>query len=304
MDPDQPTPTSDEAPVADVETTDVSTEVTDQPETTEPDAPETTDEESADGTSDEEAPEESEDSFTDVDLESLPEEVQNRYRQMQADYTRKTQELAEQRAELETQTAFVADLVAGEPTEEQVELQEAVFKALAERLGYDVEGDEDEGEDAEGADGTDGDEAPEFRDPRVDELLAEREAERQRQAQQEQEALIDATEEKIEDGLKELAKADGFDLSDEELDLLFDKVLALPPLEGEEGPEPDVKGAYEHLKKVLAVNQQRWIDSKRNAATAPEGGSPAGEPVDLMDPLQRQQQLARSAAAAMAQQNT
>lgn len=302
--PDQPiTPDEAVTEAPDVETTEVAA-TPDQPEASSDspstDAPETSDAES--GTS-EEGEEASEESFTDVDLDGLPEEVQNRYQQMQADYTRKTQALAEQRAEMETQTAFVADLVAGEPTEDQVELQEAVFQALAERLGYDIEGLEAD-EDAEGDDAETGDEAPEFRDPRVDELLAEREAAKQAEAEQQREQQLDTIEQEIEDGLKALAKEDGIaELSDDELDLLFDKVLSLPPVEVDGQPKPDLKGAFAALKKVLGVNQQRWIDSKRNAAQAPSGEQ-AEKPVDLMDQQQRVAHMARSIQAATAQQNT
>jgi hypothetical protein len=152
-----PTPETTEAPTAD------------QPDVTTPDAPEAPEA----GTSDTEvpetpdAPESDTESFTDVNTDDLPEDVATRYQQMQADYTRKTQALAERNTELDAVQSFAVDLLADEPND----TQEAVFRTLAERLGYELEGGD---EPAEGDEP--GTETPEFHDPRLDPILAEREA--------------------------------------------------------------------------------------------------------------------------------
>lgn len=290
MDPDQP--------VQDEQDTAVSEDVVEEaPESGSPDQPADTDAATDDAPEDSEEPgtsdaDEEADAFTDVDLDSLSDEERGRYEQMQADYTRKTQALAEQRAELESVQSFVTDLVADEPSEAQAAMQEQVFRALAERLGYQLEGDEETDDAAEG------DDEPEFRDPRVDALLAEREAEAEAKRQEEYEAQIDAVETEIEDGLKALAKKDGVDLTDDELSLLFDATLALPPVDGD---KPDVAGAYKRLTTVLNVNKQRWIDSKK-ADPAP-GGTAGDEKPDLSTEEGRIAALARTVQAAQGRQD-
>lgn len=233
------------------------------------------------------------DTFTDVDLDSLSEAERGRHEQMQADYTRKTQALAEQRAELESVQSFVTDLVADKPSEEQAAMQEQVFRSLAERLGYQLEDGDGDDEDEPEAD-----EAPEFRDPRVDAILAEREAEQQAKADAEHEKQLDKAETDIEDALKGLAAKDGVELSSDELDLLFDATLALPPVDGD---KPDTAGAYKRLTTVLNVNKQRWIDSKKaDPAPAPGAG---GDKPDLSTPEGRQANLARIVQASQGRQD-
>jgi len=275
----------------DVDTVEEAPETPDQPETTDVETDDAPDAEEA-GTS--EGSEDEVDAFTDVDLESLSEEERGRYEQMQADYTRKTQALAEQRTELESVQSFVTDLVADEPSEEQAAMQEQVFRALAERLGYELEGDDE----ATGDDAEEGDDEPEFRDPRVDALLAEREAEAEAKRAEQYEARLDEVETEIEDGLKGLAKKDGVDLTDDELGLLFDATLALPPVDGD---KPDIAGAYKRLTTVLNVNKKRWIDSKK-ADPAP-GGDAGAEKPDLSTPEGRQANLARIVQAAQGRQD-
>lgn len=278
-------------PADDAPTDDVTPDDSEESGTTDADeAPEGSDaDESADGATD---------TFTDVDLDSLSDEERGRYEQMQADYTRKTQALAEQRAELESVQSFVSDLVADTPSEEQKAMQEQVFKALAERLGYQLEGDEDEGTDGDAEEGENESDEPEFRDPRVDALLAEREEKAEAERAAAFEKQLDVAEENIENGLKALAEKDGVELTDKELDLLFDKVLALPPVDGN---EPDVQGAYKALQEVLNVNKQRWIDSKK-ADPAPDGTA-GGDKPDLSTPEGRQANLARIVQASQGRQD-
>jgi len=136
--------------------------------------------------------------FSDVDLQDKPDEItpewlQERYQQMQRDYTSKTQSLAEQRREAESAQSWVQAL--SDP-----DTQEDAFKALAEQLGYELDDAPDEGDDEDDL------EDDEFRDPRVDELLAKQEQEQQAQ---QLEALAGHVE--------QLAKDSDLDLTDGQL---------------------------------------------------------------------------------------
>jgi hypothetical protein len=276
-----------------VPTDDVAAPVADQPDVPTPDAPETpaAKEPTTDASPAPDEPEGDEESFTDVDTEGLPEDVQTRYAQMQADYTRKTQALAERHAELDQAVSFVSDLVSDEAND----TQEAVFRVLAKRLGYAVEGEDEEGEpDTEPLEDED---VPEFRDPRLDPILEEREAEKARQAAEAYEAELDQHEATINDGIKAAAKVDGLELTEDEHDFIFDKVLALPPVVGADGQKgPDIAGAYAAYRKVTQADRNRWVKSKTTGGVP--GNNAADEPVDLHDEEQRHQFMASRIEAA------
>lgn len=270
-------------PEAEVPTTDVEAPTADQPDvSTTPEAPEAV----APGTSEPETPEadapEGEESFTDDS--DVPEELRERHSQMQADYTRKTQALAERHAELDQAVTFVSDLVSDEPNA----TQEAVFRTLAERLGYEFDEDDTPAETE-----TETDEAtPEFRDPRLDPIIAEREAEKAAKADAEHREYLAQQETAITDGISALAKTDGIELTDEEMDIIFDGVLALPAHEG----GPALQQAYDRYKAATKAHTDRWVKSKKTAQ-AP-GGSGAEEPVDFSNEEARLAYTARAVEAA------
>lgn len=283
-----PAPIEPEAPTAD------QPEAPEAPVTDAPEAPEAGTSTETPAAPETETPESDEESFTDVKVDDLPEDVQSRYGQMQADYTRKTQALAERHQELDTAVSFVSDLV----SDEQNATQEAVFRTLAERLGYDLDDDGDlEGEpDTEPLD----DETPEqaeFRDSRLDPILAEREAKAETERQAAYEQQLDETETHIENGIKALAKADGIDLTEEELGVVFDSVLALPP----QGDGPNVKAAYDRYKAATKAHTDRWVQSKKT--TQAPTGQAGEEPVDFSNEEARLALTARHAEAAMRAQS-
>ena len=239
--------------------------VQDQPDPGNTDAP------PSDGTSASEG-EKTPDYFEDhFDPESLEAPLRKRYQEMQSAWTRKTQELAEQRKQAESAMALISDLQSEDP-----ETKKHAVRWIAENFGEDavlqalgIEVDDD------GTDEDEQDKQPEFRDPRVDEILAEK------QAREQQEAL-DALEEQIDTRISELAKQAGYELDEDEVDLIWDKVLALPP--GEDG-SPKVDEAF---SKVTGLRQKFAPKEKPKAPSPPPNGT-SGTPasVPLNDPKAR-----------------
>lgn len=277
-------------PVADVptpETTDAP--VTDQADVTTPDAPEAT----PAGTGEPEVPEtpdapSDDESFTDVNADDLPDEVRTRYKQMQADYTQKTQALAERNTELDAIQSFAGDLLADEPND----TQEAVFRTLAERLGYELP---DEPETP--AEGTTPEAEPEQVPEWAKPILAEREAASTAAAEAAREQELDQAEQAIDSGILDLAKADGYELSEEEQALIFSDVLALPPVNN----GPDVKGAYDRYKAAAQAYFDRVVKSKQSPQ-APSGAA-GSEPVDWKNEEARLAETARVVESVMREQS-
>lgn len=190
--------------------------------------------------------------------DSQPESQTNweeRYSNLQPEYTRATQEAAQYR--------------------QIIELARQGDAEALEWLGLQLEEDEDvDDEDTE----------PEYRDPRVDELL---QLEQQRQAETE----LDQLESYVEGEIDALAKSAGVeDLSDTEMDLIF---AALTP--GEDG-NPDVAGAFKKVTGLRDAHIKSYVANKRRAPLAPSGSSPSHQP-DLDDPEQRRQWLLEQVSA-------
>lgn len=216
------------------------------------------------------------------DASQLPKELQSRYREMSGDYTRKTQELAEQRQQWESeQQQYQQDLALVNSLRNDPEYQLQVLRELAQAHGYEI--DEQELEQQE--------EEQQFLDPRVDELLAER------QAEQEQ-AWADQVEEQIYSSLDDVAAKDGVTLDDKEREVLL-RYVTMSPLaqDGRGNPIPDVQGAYEVLKANGEAAIKRYVDSK-NAPSLPPLGKAGSPDIDLKDPDQRR---ARGVAVLQAQ---
>lgn len=138
-----------------------------------------------------------EESFSRLDPNSLPDEMLPYYRSMQADYTRKTQELAEQRAQyaaleqyggVETATQALQWVESLQNPDNALALHRDLTQALVER-GYDVgtaqqiAGQQVQQAQAEEMDGF---EDTSVQDPRVDELQAKLDQFEQWAAQREQ----------------------------------------------------------------------------------------------------------------------
>lgn len=213
------------------------------------------------------------------DPTSLPDELQPAYKQMQGAFTKKTQEIAEQRKAAESAQAFFTALNDPEQRSDAIRWlaenygEEAVYEAL----GLDVS------EDEEPEDNTD----DRFRDPRVDELLQERE--QQKQAAQ-QEAQLAHIEKLVDAQFAEVAKAAGYELDeDEQQAILADAISSFPP-----GPDgaPQVKAAFERHQRIWEKRQKKWIESKQGHNPAPTG-QPGQPKFDIRD---RDERIKRMAA--------
>ena len=261
------------------------TEVEDKPVTDAPSLEETSASEPSETTSQED--------FTKFRLEDVPDEhreyVKQAYDQMRGDYTRKTQELAQQRREAESAMALISDLQSEDPDTRSHAIKWIAENfgenAVLEALGVEVEdgAEDDEAEDKQ----------PEFRDPRVDQLLAERE-------RQEQEAALADLEKNIDTRIKDLASQAGYELDEDEEDLIWDKVLALPPLED---GSPNIDEAF---KKVTGLRQKFAPPKPKPKAPSPPAEGTSGTPasVPLSDPKARREAALAAANRAFESANS
>lgn len=202
-----------------------------------------------------------EDTFTSVKPDELPEELQATYKSLQADYTRKTQTLAEQRREAEQATQFWDAIRSKDPNAirqiADVYGQETVLDAL----GYALD-----------------EEEPDTPDDPLEALRQEIEGVKSQLTQKEQKAQEDALLAQIEADITK--QFSGLDLEESEQELITSHALT----QGYVTPEgfPDVKKAYEDFTKVLEGRQKKWVDGKR-APRSPVQGTAGSEKVDLND---------------------
>lgn len=233
----------------------------DQPVT--PEAPET------------DQPTEGEESFTDsYNPSELPEDVRPHveaaYKQLQSDYTTKTQSLAEERREAEQAQAIIEGL-------QNPELAPLYLKQLGYdpndpqflgMLGYELADDEmDEDEYVD----------PEDRINRLESFLAEQENQRFQEQQMAQ------VEDLIAEGIEKMEGDEPFD--EDEIAIIRNYAETHPDPRG----MPNVKGGVDLLRGIVSKKQQAWIDSKKSPR-APGSGSNAKRQVDLStikDPAER-----------------
>lgn len=156
---------------------------------------------------------------------------------------------------------------------ERLQNDPTAFRALAEQYGYEIPEDEPE-EDVTA-------EQPDFRDPRVDQLLAEREQERRNHEVMEQAAK----------DVQSIQTEIGRDLTPKELEKLGR--LAIP----DENGTPRVSLAWAELKELQGDWQQQWMAGKKTAATPPSG-SQGAEKFDITDREARIRRLADAMEAA------
>lgn len=139
------------------------------------------------------------------------------------------------------------------------ETRDEAFERLAEELGYDLEEEEEEEDDEDLED------EEEFRDPRVDELLSERE-------QELRERYLDDLESYIDTELGKLAKSAGIEeLTERQQNVIYSLVEV-----GEDGV-PDVASAFKELTGLRDDAIKSYRTSKKGAPSPPVKGS-AGEP--------------------------
>lgn len=221
-------------------------------------------------TTDQANTEDSAPAFTDsYNPDELPEEARAAYdaayKRLQADYTRKTQEVSSQRREAEQAQALVNAL--RNPATQAQALQ---------MLGLELE---DDSEDTGYVD-------PDERIDRLEQMLTEREKQAEEERRMEQEAT------QIDSELQRLSKADGRDLDDSEIELIVSFAVANRLDDG----SPNVEAGYRQLQALYSEAQKRHIESKRNAP-APGIGSAAEKKWQLDTEEGRKAAMAEIAAA-------
>lgn len=205
-------------------------------------------------------------SFTDVDLSQRPGEgedpfawVDERHKQMRGDYTRKTQELATQRQEVQDTIAFM-DALRTDP-----ETQQAVLAELQEMLA--------------GADETELTEDENPLETRLNQLENERATERQI-----------ALNSQIMDHIDHLAQEHGLELDDDDAKYLFDK--ATSGKIGKAETEAAVKAYADRQKARYDKWQKNYLQSKTTGTAQVPGGTSATEAPDLNDTKTRRARFA------------
>jgi hypothetical protein len=215
-------------------------------------------------------------SFTDsFNPDQLPEEARaaydSAYKQMQADYTRKTQEVADQRREAEEAQELISAL-------QDPQYRDAALQVL---------GIQPQAED---------DQADEFEDYlSEDERLDRIEQYLEGQQAQQQDSEIEQLENQyLDQEFAKLEKSIARDLTDDEAELLF--VTATHPTFRDSNGLPDVQAAYDRVKQLEQGAQQRYVESKK-APRAPMG-SAGSKQIDLNDDEARTEVLAQMIEAA------
>ena len=217
------------------------------------------------------------DSFWNGNPDDLPDEVKPIYKNLQADYTRSKQSIAEQRREAEQATEFWNAIRSKDPDAirqvADVYGQETVLDALGFAL------DEDE---------------PETPDDPLEAIRQELEGVKSQLTQKEQKAQEEALLAQIEKDITQ--QFSGLDLDESEQELVTSHALT----QGYVTPEgfPDVKKAYEDFTKVLEGRQRKWVEGKR-APRSPVQGTAGSEKVDLND-----EEARRGLIAAMLEANS
>jgi hypothetical protein len=214
-------------------------------------------------------------------LDAVPEELREHVgrlaKQLQADYTRKTMSLADQRKALQAQI----DL------EERLANEDTRNEALQELLGrYDLEldlGDEDEDGEEEG-EGFDPEALLDDEDlPEEVKYLLEQEKRREEQAEQEaQQKALDGLRTHVSTALEGFREAN-YPAQDSLPAIVNDTLLGLGMyLPAREDGLPDMEAAATMLEAVEAAAVQRFIDSKKDAPLpATRTGSSGTDKPDL-----------------------
>lgn len=196
---------------------------------------------------------------TSFNPDELPEEIRPRYQQMQADYTRKTQELARQRKEAEqAQEIFDALL--------DPERAPAVLAAL----GYELDAEEAGDEEIDDYD---------YVDPDIESVRAEVEDLRSTLASQAEEDFLIREIAGIESQINRKLDAD-------EINLVAQIAMDNRMPDG----APDVQTAWATIQSIVAAEKQRWVSRKKGTPRPPgRGVSEVDERVDRSDPEARRQ---------------
>lgn len=234
-------------------------------------------------------------------LEDVPEEYREdvgRYvKQAQGDYTRKTMELAEQRRTVEAEAEQIKAIRETFDKLESEDTRDEAVMELVKRYGYTFEEAEAEAEAVEGAG-----EVAEFRDPRVDEILAQQEADQQAaadaQAAADGEAFRERIMDHVDDALDAYAETEGIPdgIPAAQRRQIIAIAASLPRLEGD---LPDMETAIAEFDAEKAAIIEGYLASKRG--TVPDvSGSTGAEKFDPRDSKQRLAAANRIAESALA----
>lgn len=222
------------------------------------------------------------------DPSTLDESLQPAYKQMQGAWTKKTQELAEQRKQHESQVALASALQSDDPSERQHAVKWLnengllTDELLSEALGYQFEQDEETEQSDEETGGL---------DPQLEQRLSFLEAQEQQRLQELQAAELDQRFQTESAGIeKEL----GIELSEEDWTPIVEHALAVATATNQ---EPDLKAAFDRFHGFHTAAQKSWASSKETTHTA-AGGAAATEVPDLanMSRAERHQWLKERAA--------
>lgn len=218
-------------------------------------------------------------SFTDFDPSEIPSEgvsadwLKERYGQMQKDYSQKTMDIAETRRAKEEYEGIVQAIRDGDPQTRRSILSQLGIDQQAALEAFELEMAEAEAPAAQEPEFDDLD----FKDPRVDTLLQEREAEKAERAEQAQQAEAEHYADEVGGRMEEDLKAafGGKEPEEEVAEWIFSRAIEHPDQQG----EPDVPGAVQAWNGVLDKQRQEWLDSRQGPrATTP--GIPGTERFD------------------------
>jgi hypothetical protein len=206
--------------------------------------------------------------INDIADEQVRAEVERYQKQVQADYTRKTQELASQRAEYEQAQQFIQGLQTDPAT------RQALFAELAAEHGYTLSDDEEPDDPWERL---------EARQAAIEQRFAQQEA-----AEQEQQ-MIAAVAAQVEADFAEMPG-----LTEKQQKLIVDSAASRPAT-----PEGflDVKGVYREFLEAA----QDFSKAQRKSKQAPQvsrAGVAGQVKVDLSDPEARQEAMLQHLRAA------
>lgn len=208
------------------------------------------------------------------DPSTLPAELQPAYKQLRADYTRKTQTVAQQRKEAEDALNFVSALQdEGQRNQALAAIAEAYGPdAILSALGYEV---------GDGELAPVEDEAPSFKDPRVDELA-------RRFEQMDQEAQEKALIDRIQGYTAN--EFDRLGIEDEGIQELILGRAAVYDLD--ENGLPMIEQAARDVVSLLDKQRKSYVEQKQNAPAGPIAGSAGQEQVDWSSDEARQAYMA------------
>lgn len=228
------------------------------------------------------------DKFDPATLEDKP-ELLAAYKLMQGQFTKRNQELADQRKTIEGDQAFLNDLRSDDPEARQNAMVFAAQQGwltpeqTAEVFGWEIDQQQDEDALLE-------DDPVAARIAALEAKLTQREqADVQAAEQAQQQQWIAQADTHIGETITSIEKEIGRDLSEREQSLLVRSALASPY-----SPEgfPDVRAVFEDYSGALTDFQKGWREGKTHAQPSAQGGVEATQKVNLDNERERQDYIA------------